>query len=100
MIIDASALVAMAVGEPEREDFFMLAATTSCSTSVSTWLEACLVVDNRSPRHARTLDSLVATLELAIVPVTLEQGRIAREAHRRFGRGSGSRARSSAPRRW
>jgi len=39
------------------------------------------------------VDELVATLAITLEPVTLEQGRIAADANRRFGRGSGHPAR-------
>lgn len=60
--------------------------------SVATWLELCLVLDRRSVAHARKLDQLVEALAIDLVPVSVEQARIAREAYRRFGRGSGSPA--------
>lgn len=60
--------------------------------SVATWLESCLVIDSRAPRKGLGLDALLERLEVELVPVSLEQGRIARDAHRRYGRGSGSPA--------
>lgn len=93
MIVDASAIVAMVEHEPEREPFLLLLVQSRPRLSVATWLETCLVLDSRSASHATRLDQLVHSLDIELVPVTLEQARVAREAHRRFGRGSGSPAR-------
>jgi len=41
---------------------------------------------------ARQLDELIRIADIEIRPVTVEQGRLAREAYRDFGRGSGHRA--------
>ena len=79
--------------EPEHETLLQVILDTSSRLSVANWLETCLVLDKRSPAHGRRLDELVDSLGIEIVPVSVEQGRIAREAHRRFGRGSGSPAR-------
>lgn len=93
MIVDSSALVAVVDREPEHETFLQLILDTSSRLSVANWLETCLLLDRRSPAHGRRLDELVDTLGIEIVPVSAEQGGVAREAHRRFGRGSGSPAR-------
>jgi ribonuclease VapC len=93
MIVDSSALVALVNAEPEADTFLELISASRVRTSVATWLETCLVVDSRSPAHARRFDELVEALRLELVPVGVEHARLAREAHRRFGRGSGSRAR-------
>jgi ribonuclease VapC len=93
MIVDSSALVALVNDEPEADTFLQLMGVSRSRTSVATWLEACLVVDSRSPAHARRFDELVEMLGLELVPVAVEHARLAREAHRRFGRGSGSPAR-------
>ncbi len=93
MIVDSSALVAVVDRELDHETFLELILATPSRLSVANWLETCLVLDKRSPSHGRRLDELVDTLGMEIVPVSVEQGRVAREAHRRFGRGSGSPAR-------
>ena len=93
MIVDSSALVAVVDREPEHEAFLALIIDSSSRLSVANWLETCLVLDKRSPAHGRRLDELVDSLGIEIVPVSVEQGGVAREAHRRFGRGTGSPAR-------
>ncbi len=93
MILDASCLVAIVGNEPEREDLLAVTLRAGCRMSVATWLECCLVLDSRSPGEARRLDALIDLLEVELVPVSGEQGGIARRAHHRYGRGSGSPAR-------
>lgn len=85
----------MVLGEPEREQFFEISSGTRSRMSVASWVETCLVVDNRSAHFPRQLDLLIETLEVELVDVTPAIGRAARTAHRRFGRGSGSPARLS-----
>jgi ribonuclease VapC len=62
--------------------------------SAGSFLEAAIVVDGRhDPILSRQLDELIATLKIAIEPVTYEQASIGRAAYRDFGRGSGHPAR-------
>lgn len=95
MIIDTSALVAILRSEPERSSFEE--ATTQDPfprISAATYLEAGIVIDGRgSPVLGRILDSLIATAEIRIESVTATQARIARQAYRDFGCGSGHPAR-------
>ena len=51
------------------------------------------MADHRSAGHGERLDRIIEALEIEIVPVSTRQGAVAREAHRRYGRGSGSPAR-------
>ncbi len=92
MIIDSSALVAIYAHEPERQAFLDAVIRESTSMSAANWLETCLVLDNRPTSGLGLLDELVEQLRIRLEPVTLDQVRIAREAHHRFGRGSGSPA--------
>lgn len=57
--------------------------------SVANWLEASIVVDNRSVSTQRDFEDLRTVAGIALEPVTAEQAQIAREAYRRYGRGSG-----------
>lgn len=92
MIVDSSAIIAILEDEPESEALILAAASATCRMSVATRLEASIVADSRSASHGPRLDSLIATLEIATEPMSVHQGEIARRAHQRYGRGSGSPA--------
>jgi ribonuclease VapC len=58
--------------------------------SVANYVETAAMIDSaRDPVVSRQLDNLITKAGLALVPVTIEQGKIARAAYRDFGRGSG-----------
>jgi ribonuclease VapC len=92
MVIDSSAIVAIFLKEPEA--FRFLEALRNASTrlmSSATFLETALVLDQRVNLAAETagdeLSEFVATTEIIIVPFTEAHARLARIAHRRFGKG-------------
>lgn len=89
VIVDTSALVAIALSEPHATQLLeRLHAAPRRRISVATLLEACLVLVGRLGDVGKSdLDALVRQLDLEIVPVDVEQGRIAQEAAIRFGRG-------------
>src|SRR5262252_976886 len=61
--------------------------------SAANYLETAVVIDaSRDPVASRRFDELVDIAELRVEPVTYDQARIAREAYRDFGRGSGHKA--------
>jgi ribonuclease VapC len=77
MITDALALIAILRDEPEARTFVK-------------YVEAAAVIDaSRNPVASRRLDDLFREAELIIEQVTEAQARIAREAYRDFGKGSG-----------
>ena len=91
MIVDSSALIAISRGEPESAICFRtLLDSPLTRISAANWLEATIVVDGwRDPEASRELDALIERFKVTVEPVTIHQARIAREAYRRFGRGSG-----------
>jgi ribonuclease VapC len=95
MIVDSSAIIAILRQEAEANSFAQaIAQAESVSMSAATFLETALVVDSRHNAVAsRRLDDLLRRADVSVVAVTEEQARIAREAHRDFGRGSGHPAR-------
>ena len=95
MIVDASALVAIVRDEPEAERFIdLIAGDQRPAMSAATWLEAAIVIDGRrDPVASASVEQLVATLEIEISPFTVEQAKLARDAYRLFGKGSGHPAR-------
>ena len=48
-----------------------------------------MVDGERNPLLRRQLDEFIETAEIVVEPVTEQQARIAREAYRDFGKGSG-----------
>jgi ribonuclease VapC len=95
VIVDASALVAIVRDEPEAERFIdLIAGDQRPAMSAATWLEAAIVIDGRrDPVASASVEQLVATLEIEISPFTVEQAKLARDAYRLFGKGSGHPAR-------
>jgi ribonuclease VapC len=91
MIVDSSALLAILRDEPDAEVFVAaIAKAESRRISAATFLETAIVIDgSREPVASRRFDDLVNEAGLAIEPVTEQQARIAREAYRDFGKGSG-----------
>lgn len=95
MIVDSSAIAAILLGEPERASFVSaLRRAGGAELSAASYVEIGAVVDGRrDPTLSRELDALLSQLRVSVVDLTAQQARIAREAYRDFGRGSGHRAR-------
>lgn len=89
MVIDTSALVAIVLGEPEAALFDeRIRSASARSVSVASWLEFASVLTTRMKLDARpVLDRLEVDYGLTLVPVDVEQMRIACEAMVRFGKG-------------
>jgi ribonuclease VapC len=91
MIVDTSALIAIVGDEPDAPTYAgALAGAAGAYLSSGNYLEAGIVAD-RSANSAdgHRLDRLLREANVTIEPVTAEQARIAREAYRDFGKGSG-----------
>jgi len=95
MIVDTSALIAILRDEPEAREFAIaIAEADRRRMSAANYLETAIVIDgSRDPIASRRFDDLIREAEIGIEPVTAEQARVAREAYRDFGRGSGHAAR-------
>jgi ribonuclease VapC len=94
VIVDTSALVAILRGEADAELFIdALAAEADPRVSAATLVETAAVVDaNRDPVLSRRLDELLEASGVQVEPLTEEHARIARQAYRDFGKGSGHAA--------
>ncbi len=94
MIVDTSVVVAVLTGEPDAQKFLeAMQADSLRQMSAGTYLEVCVVFFRRqNPALSQDFDELLEQMEIRIEPVTFEQARIAREAYRNFGKGSGHRA--------
>ncbi len=95
MIVDTSAVMAVLLGEPEGPRILeAIVAAKEPKMSAATLVECGIVVDRRAgPAARRRFDELLDVLGVEVVDVTREHADLAREAHRTFGRGSGSAAR-------
>lgn len=95
MIVDSSALIAVLRGEDDApQHLSALGSSWSTRISAATLVEVGIVADSAGdPVVSRELDALLSDHGVVIEPLTAEHARIAREAHRDFGRRSGHPAR-------
>lgn len=91
MVIDTSAVIAILTREREAELFAQALESAAINRiSAATYVECAVVVDaNRNATLSRKLDDLIRANGVFIEPFTEAQARIAREAYRDFGKGSG-----------
>jgi ribonuclease VapC len=91
MIVDSSAIVAVIKREPDWIAFYDRMNLTEClRMSAASYLETSIVLDSRrDPAMSTMLDDVLEEVGMVIEPVTAEQTRIARQAYRDYGRGSG-----------
>ena len=94
MIVDTSALVAILRAEPDASEMaHAIERAQIRRISAANWLETAVVIDaSRDPVASRRFDEPVQTAELHVEPITRDQARIARDAYRDFGKGSGHKA--------
>lgn len=91
MIVDSSALIAILKNEPEALAFAQaIQAASVIRVSAATFLETHIVADGyKNPIITARLEEIFANPGVQIEPVTAEQAKIARQAYRDYGRGSG-----------
>jgi ribonuclease VapC len=89
MVIDTSAVMAILQQEDEAEHFSrLIEGATVKLMSAGTALEAGILVESRRGRAgASELQNFILRAKIEIVPFDLEQVTIARDAHRRYGKG-------------
>ena len=89
MIVDASAMVAILLEEPEGNRFGVaLAGSGACRMSSAGFLEASMILQARKGADGvRDLDLLIARIRIEIVAFTESQARLARTAFVRYGKG-------------
>ena len=95
MIVDSSVLIALILQEPGHQKIGrVLRAEDKLHMSAATWVELGVVADRRlSEVNQHRLDAMIDGLGIVLVPLSVAQARRARQAHRRYGPGSGSAAR-------
>ncbi|MDQ2759645.1 MAG: type II toxin-antitoxin system VapC family toxin [Actinomycetota bacterium] len=91
MILDTSAVIAILRDEPEAASFAgAIEAADAKRLSAASYVETAAVIDRADdPVASRRLDELLALAGVEIEAVTEYQARLAREAFRDFGKGSG-----------
>jgi ribonuclease VapC len=91
MIIDTSAFMAILRDEPEAEACARAIERNPVRrVSAANFVESAVVIDaSRDPVASRRFDELLKEAQIIIEPVTEAQARVAREAYRDFGKGSG-----------
>lgn len=91
MIVDTSAIVAILRNEPDAADFAQAIERASIRrVSAATYVESAAVIDgSRDPVASRRFDELFREAEFVVEPVTEAQAKLARQAYRDFGKGSG-----------
>lgn len=94
MIVDTSALVAILTVESDASFLLeTIRSAPSASMSATGYLETGIVIDaRRDSVLSLSLDTLLDKLDVRIRDVTASQARLARQAYRNFGKGSGHRA--------
>jgi ribonuclease VapC len=94
MIIDTSAIIAILREEAEARRFAeAIEAAPARRISAASYVEIGAVIDGaRDPVASRLVDDLLAAAQIVMEPVSPAQARIAREAYRDFGKGSGHAA--------
>jgi ribonuclease VapC len=91
MIVDTSALVAILKREPGWEAYGRALDTSRRSSiSASSYVELTIVTDGlNNPTLSRRVDELIEQFHITVEPFTFEQARVARQAYRDYGKGSG-----------
>ena len=94
MIVDSSAVLAIFLDEPEKDEFTdAILRAEKPLISAGSYVEICLRIDPAlNPIARQAFDEFFAALGLKIVPVTVAQAQIARKAGQLYGRGSGHKA--------
>ena len=89
MIVDASAVLAILYQEEDALFYAAaIASAAACRMSAANFLEAAINIDVRGDAEAsRQLDAFMRRAGIAVVPVTLDQAQIARQAYLDFGKG-------------
>jgi ribonuclease VapC len=94
MIIDTSALMSILKNEPDAEVFAgAIEAANIVRISAANYLETHILVDRyKNPILTSRTEEIFENPGLLIEPVTVEQAKIARQAYRDYGKGSGHKA--------
>ena len=88
--VDTSALLAIALGEPEAQIFLAVLTREDCILGTPTALEAHIAVERRGePDATDILRKLMTLSNLTLLPFTAAHSFIAQQAFDRYGKGRG-----------
>lgn len=89
MVLDTSAFLAIFQNEPERRMFNeAIESAGSRMSSVATFIETSIVLESRyGAEGIRDFDLFLEKASISILPVDVDQGQVARQAFRQFGKG-------------
>jgi ribonuclease VapC len=89
MIVDTSVILAVIFEESDCDEFLRkLAKADSRQTSVVSYVEASmLMISRRGESAEHELDLMLHDAGIVIVPVSLDQAKLARAAFRQYGKG-------------
>lgn len=91
MIVDASAILAILLKEPEEYRFADVLTEQADTVVLSpvNYLEVALRVDRGDMAvTSDKLDQIIASMNVRLVDITPDQARLAREAYKQFGKGN------------
>jgi ribonuclease VapC len=89
VIVDASALLAVVLDEPDARRFALaIRRSVRARMPAPTWFEAALAIETRGdPIASQRFDEATQRLRIELMSFTSEHARLAREARRIYGRG-------------
>ncbi len=89
MIVDTSAVVAILADEPDALRYAGALAGGRAQMSAGTYLECSIVLGRKGITAEHLFDAWLTRAGIGIVDVTADHARVARQAFRDFGKGSG-----------
>ena len=88
MVVDTSALLAILLQEEDAQAYAdAIAAAAIAALSAASYVELTIVSLSRGVRGRAELEAALADAAIEIVPVTLDQARLAAGAYQRYGKG-------------
>jgi ribonuclease VapC len=88
MVVDTSALIAILLQEQDARIYAEAIATAdTAALSAPSYVELAIVSLSRGVRGRAELEATLADAAIGIVPVTLDQARVAAGAYERYGNG-------------
>ena len=91
MVVDTSVIIAILKAEPEVETFLVkISGVSLCRLSAASFVEIGLVTSrDQTGAYYQAFETLLQNFAVRIEPVSERQARIAVEAFRRYGKGTG-----------